>query len=308
MILKPFSVAGSMAVMVFMFTAFLLTGQSIISRDKSRIRRRLHRLVVMHVAWAAIYFVCFAAAFIAGKGAFAGKSAVYMFEALAGQIVLGHTLNATMWFQVSLIYITVILAVLYSFTEHRTALIITFLAGVLAFVMQYSGANFALFGKMSYALKYPLGRMCEMLPLACMGIIFADYGIMNRLQERRTLSIAVCTVLLLLAVMCRKYIPSASGFGYSGLYLNVTAMLLTAIFCLLPTDSLPLTAKQCITAVSRFTPGVYCMHRLAEYCLRALHVNISNSFMYCIVIFIVCLAASFMISRVFTRAGRYLVE
>lgn len=43
------------------------------------------------------------------------------------------------------------------------------LIAMIALILQYSGANWSLFGDMRFELKYPLGRMVEMLPLAICG-------------------------------------------------------------------------------------------------------------------------------------------
>ena len=309
--LKLFFITKQMAVMTFMFTAFLLTGQSIISADKAKIRRRLHRLWVMHIAWAVIYFLfLMASAFTANKGHFAGKSITDMFTALAAQIVFGHSINPVMWFQVDLMLLTVIFAALYSSLRNRTVLAVICFAVVFAFFMQYSGINFMLFGEMGYTMKYTLGRVCEMIPPACAGIIFAKYGLMNSIQRHRALSIALCVAVLALTIIYAEFIPDAPSFGYSGLYLNLSSILLTVIFCLLPMHSLPVWIKHCIGVISQFSPGVYCTHVLVELCLHPLrnYVTISNSFTYCIVIFMVCLMLSFMISKIFGRMGRSIVS
>lgn len=70
---------------------------------------------------------------------------------------LGHSpqLNATMWYQVDLIYLTLLfLAVILIFQKnYETVLMIL---GFLALAAQYSGINL-IFDNLRFELKYPLG-------------------------------------------------------------------------------------------------------------------------------------------------------
>ena len=305
-LLKPFEIARPMAVMTFMFTAFLLTAQPIISSDKTKIYRRINRLVIMQVGWAVIYFAFYALeALLFGKGMFAGRKFLGMVKELILQIFFGHTINQTMWFQVDLIVIYVMFAWIYFVMERRKALILTVFTWLAALAVQYSGINIMLFGNMGYTFKYSLGRICEMLPLACAGILFVNYDIMKKLSGHKFISAVLCAVLFIIAVKFREIIPNAQGFGYSGLYFNVAAVFLTAVFYLLPLNNIPSGIKNILVSTARFSPGVYCMHRLVAVFLKVFHID--NSFIFCIVIFSACLAVSFAISKISGKIGRYLV-
>ena len=258
----------------------------------------------MHVVWAVIYFAAFAIeAVILRKGIFADINFSDMLKLLLGQIFLGHTINQTMWFQVNLIFITLIFAAVFSKLELRKTLALTVCIVIIAFALQYSGINFKLFGGMRYAVKYPLGRICEMLPLACIGLLFVNYDIMNKLSKRKTLSIFLCVIFLAGVISLRRLL-NTSGFGYAGLYLNLSAIFLTAIFYLLPMNELPDVMKKIINSISCLTPGVYCMHRLIGTMLKVFHR--SNSFSWCIVIFCVCMAVSFILARLFGKLSKYI--
>ena len=304
--LKPFDIARYMAVMCFMFIAFLLTGKSIIYRDRPRITRRINRLVIMHLLWTLIYFTFhFIAKILLDTGKFYGCDVGDILLLLAQQTIFGLTIHGTMWFQVVLIVLSAMFAVMYFRLQRSTALILTVILGVSALILQYTGINFMLFGWMGYSLRYSLGRLAEMIPLACLGILCVNFGIMNILQKNRLLVIVLCTVLMMLTVIFRHIIPSAPGFSYSGLYLNLSAIFLTTIFYLLPIKHLP----SWLNIISSFSPGVYCTHTLIAGILQVLHVDVYvvNSFMFSVVIFLVSIVVSFVISKIFGRMSKYLV-
>ena len=308
--LKPFSYTILWAVPVFMFAAFLLCGQAVIDREHIRNRRRLHRLVMMHVLWAAIYFVFWLAARLAGRGIFADTSIPGMALSLAAQVFLGSTFNATMWFQADLIVITFAMCCLYSKLSGKIAVIITVLGMFAAFGMQYSGLNLRLFGRISYASsKYTFGRICEMLPFACAGILFVKSGVMEKLAKHRSTSIIVSVLCLLALHVLRRngLLERPEGFGYQGVYLLMCAMCLTVIFWLFPLQALPASMKKIIAGASGLTPGIYCMHMLVVKCMQFAGWE-HDSFFWCVEIFAVCMAVAFVLSKAAGRYGKYLVR
>ena len=305
-----FKNSRGLAVPVFMFTAFILTGKYIISRNKQKISARLNRLFIMQFSWAVIYTVFFAlSAVLLNKGMFAGKSFAHVLMMFAGQIIFGHTVNATMWFQADLIFITAMFAfIFFKFTD-KTAITLTCVCVVVAFVLQYSEINYMLFGNLHHYLKYTPGRFCEMLPTACAGLLFVRYGLAEKLQARRKFVILMCAVIFVSAFILRMITGSDTprGFGYAGIYLNVFAISVTIMFMMMPLKNLPASIKCVIGNISRFTPGVYCMHRLTALCLEFLTGREFDSFAGCIVIYITCLAVSFLLSLFFRKSGKYLV-
>ena len=308
--LKIFSRTTSWAVPVFMFSAFLLSGKAVLEREHIKIRRRLHRLIMMHVLWTAIYFVFWWTARLAGKGIFADTSIPGMALSFTAQLLLGSTFNATMWFQVDLIVITFAAYCLYSKLSGKIAVIITVLSMFAALGMQYSGLNIWLFGGVPYAFnRYTFGRICEMLPFACIGILCVKSGVIEKLASHRKASIIVSVLCLAAVHILRKngLLERPEGFGYQGVYLLVCAVCITAIFWLLPLQNLPLPVKNIIAGASGLTPGIYCMHRLIAKCMQFVGWQ-HDSFFWCVEIFAVCMAVAFVLSRISGKYGKYLVR
>ena len=307
--LKLFSKTASMAVPVFMFAAFLLSGNMIMNRSKDKITARLRRLYMMNAAWAMVYFLCFMAELVIfGKGRFAGKNFFDIVSSLAGQLVLAHTLNPTLWFQIDLIVITALFAFIYCKFSERTAFYCVMLLGILAVIFQYSGLNVFIFWRGNGIAKYTPGRICEMIPFAALGILFVKYDVMNRLKVHRRISVVFMGVILLALLLFGKYIPRPSeGFMYQGLSLILSSVSLAVMFYLLPMDKLPDYAKSAVRNLSRLTPSSYCMHLLAARYVRIIfRVRNGFSFAGCLAVYAICLALGFVISLTGGRLSKYL--
>ena len=309
--LKLFSKTTSMAVPVFMFVAFLLSGTMIMNRSRDKINSRLYKLYMMNVVWAVVYFLCFMAArVIFGKGIFVDKNFFDIISLFIGQLILAHSLNPTLWFQIDLIVITILFAFIYYRLSKRTAFYCIMSLGVLAVIFQYSGLNVFIFWRGNSIAKYTPGRICEMIPFACLGILFVKYDIMSKLKIHRRISIAFFTLMFSVSFLLGKYIPRPSeGFQYQGLNLLLSSVSLAVIFYLLPMDKLPDYVRLSVKNLSRLTPLVYCMHLLvARYVGMIFHVNNGFSFIGCVAVYVICLALGFAISLTSMKLTRNCIK
>lgn len=105
--------------------------------------------------------------------------------------------------------------------------------------------------------------------------------------------------------------PRAEGFGYSGIQGICIAVLLVLAAALFPLDNLPARIKNIILAVSRYTLGIYCMHRLAGTFIRFVFAKagiMSDTFLMCVLIYIVCYAVSAVLYQVPVRLCKQLVD
>lgn len=89
--------------------------------------------------------------------------------------------------------------------------------------------------------------------------------------------------------------------------LHAKAVLASVIFLLVPFGSLSSSVKNVIGIISRFTPGIYCMHRLIEAVLHAVIGTNPGSFSWCVMIYAVSLCVSFAVSLVAGKYSKYLV-
>ena len=309
-ILIPFSMLRDYAVPVFMLMSFLLTQKIFVSNDNVRIKKRFWRIVWPQVGWGVLYGivymfvdVCFDVHIVRG------------ISDMFWQIFTGHSpqLNATMWYQVVLIVISAIYFGVFYFCSRQKGMLIIFILMVFALLMQYSGLNYALFSGMRYELKYPLGRICEMIPYAFIGFSFAYYGIFDQLKKHRIIIVAssILIGLLLAIIPYMSFFSSVHGFGYSGIQKICVAILLVVVAVLFPFDSMPVKVKNIILVISRYTLGIYCMHRMTGTFMRLFLERLgieSGTFLLCVLNYIVCYFISAFIAAFPGKLCRQLVE
>lgn len=304
--LIPFSMLRGLAVPVFMFLSFFLTEHTFLEYNKSKAKRRLWRVIYPQIGWAIIYWLGYT------MGQFIIKDIGVSFSDLLWQIFTGHSprLNASMWFQTVLIVLTVIYIIIFKFFEVKKGLLITYVMMFVAFVIQYSGINFKLFDSLRYELKYPLGRFCEMIPYATIGFSCGYYNVFEKAKEKRLFSIIFFG---LASVFFLKYnfITTASGFGYSNNNCLFLGFFVIGFVYLIPFEKLPQNYKNVLKFITKYTLGIYCMHRIVAEFLKIVFLKIGiniDSFVLCIITYITGFFISFIMCKISIRFTRELVE
>ena len=270
----------------------------------SRESKRLWRVCYPQVAWAVIYFIILSIT--------AAEGMKPMPTDFLWQVFTGHSdkLNATMWFQTDLIAITLLYLLLFKFQENEKAVLLTQVSFFCALVMQYTGLNSSLFGDLRFELKYPLGRFCEMLPYAALGISCAYFNVFERLKRRRLFFIPLFAVISAF-LLKYKVMTEAPGFGNSDSNCIPLAFFVTAFAFLLPLENLPGCVKKALGFITRYTLGIYCMHRLVMHLISLFlprQAEGTESFVLCLAAYGICFLISFLISRIPLKPFRQLVS
>ena len=293
----PFKEIQVLAAPIFMFLSFYFSYRVFLSRDQGRFLSRMKRLLIPQIGWTLIYWALFQ---------FIEK---VTFSELLWQLFTGHStvLNATMWFQIELILITILFYLIFSALDNRKAISLLCMIMILSFLMQFSGFNLLLFDDLRFELKYPLGRFSEMLPYAITGFFFGYYDVMKKLKEHR-LIIAIISLLLLPLPYLIDF-PVSKGFGYSGTTIFYLSILMTLFVEMLPFDLLHPTIKKAAILISSYTPGIYCCHRLVFTFLSHFFPAFAfSSFAGCIFLYLICYMICLMIFQVPNRYIKMLVS
>ena len=290
----PLDYMLSLSVPVFMFMAFYLGERHITTDEPEYIRRRVWRVAWPLVGWGLIYFaVLVPFRWLRGHE-------VPGVDDLLWQMTTGHSelLNPSMWYQSVLLILT--LAFFYTFRKpvrQNALVILTLLCG--AFVMEYAGLNEYLFGDMRYELKYPLGRVAEMVPFAVMGYACARYGLLERLPAGRVLAVALPVIVSVMA-MIYLYDEKNLGFGYSNIFYVPAALGLVVAVWYIPFPHVGESVLRVLRFLSSFTLGIYCMHRLVMAFVQPAGRMIFpglGAFGLCVITDIVSFIASWLISK-----------
>ena len=300
--LAPFSYVARISVPCFMFLSFFLVEKHIIVWDVDFVKKRMWRIVYPWIVWAFIYWCTLKTLEVL----FCINYQI-RFSDLFWQLFTGHSskLNSAMWFQFDLAVLTVLYLCLFRLSKR---VILTCTLFGIALGMQYSGINSWLFGGLRYELKYPLGRLCEMIPYASLGLISAYFGIYQIPQRvcRRLPKLSRFLLILIMSIcvtflMTHSVIKAAPGFMYSVNNNIPIVLLVVGVAYLLPVKALHENFLHSIKFATRYTLGIYCMHILVGKVLGLLFLRCGvdvNKFMFCIMIYGVCFGISFLLSHI----------
>ncbi len=312
----------SEAVPVFFFLAFFFFTNKLNNCTKfSDIKERLKRLILPQIGWAFIYYILYCSIELV----FTKKT--LPISCFFWQLTTGHSviLNPSMWFQVDLIAITILFAFLFIYLREKVYPILIVLL-VISFFIQYLGWNFHLWSAMRDELRYPLGRLIEMLPYACAGILAAHVSNLTQ-SSFHVIEMLKCFLrngpihyrLIMTFFWGGSYfffkkilsIPTPNGFDYCGLQLFLSSLSLVTFVFMIPDYAFVHNAKVEISCkiLTKYTLGIYCAHRLVGKLLTPFfrHLGLNGSLLAVIGIYIGSYFLCLAIDRVFKTKGKYLV-
>ena len=291
----------------FMFVSFLFTEKLLFNPSFAAIRKRIIRLVWPFAVWGIVsWCVVFFAGLILKTKIADG------FHALFWQLATGHGyhVNAPLWYLALSIWITLLYCLLFHLLKKKAAIAIHVLA-VFCIVSQYTGWNYALFNNLPFELKYPLGRIAEMIPYATLGYDVAYARSHFEFSRRQVTFLLIVSLVVALVFLGTKHSTLARGFEYSGLFLLAGATCFATVFYLLPLQWLPDSKKQIIVFFCSHTLGIYCMHypvgNILKSLLEKFHINL-NSLLLCVFIYALCFCLSSFLSFFHYKALKELVD
>ena len=271
------SAAAQMSVPIFVLVSFYLCGNHILFGSGKDLGRRVWRLYCPFLFWGIVYFLI--------KSVF---SKTLDLGALCCQLVFGAPLCPVLYFIVDLVAVSVVLfclaKLLRRWVDHMLCCAI-----VICMMLEYLGFNYSLFSELPYYAKWTVGRFCELVPYACVGLICYRYA-----QYRKVLT-ALSVVLLLFWLGLRFFgvSLSAPGFMYSGVLLLVGATSIS-VLALLASWNIPIQLIKIIKAGGGITAGVYYLHLLVGFGLNRL--EFSGEIMW-VAVFIVAAAVTLALKQ-----------
>lgn len=305
----------AIAVPIFVIMSFFLTEKIFADKDTKKIRKRVWRLLFPHISWAVLYFLGYRIIDVLLKyfGFSIGLSVSYKFKDLLWQIFFGHSryLCPPLWYLFALIVINVLLWVIFRYCGRYSWKIIIML-GIAVLWIQYSGINYKLFGGYEFELRYPLGRLAEVFPVACIGLLLAHSKILEKIKNQRVYVVLICIMSMLVIAYGGLFTSPAEGFGYGGTYAIAYSTTAFILFYEFPFEKMWIGIKKTLKFLSKYSFGVFCIHLGVGYCWNnVLCVYFGwerNTFIQCICIYIICIFVSWMISHIPVKYVKQLVE
>ena len=164
------------AVPIFIIMSFFLSEKIFVDKKVHKMKERVWRLLFPYISWAILYYLGYRAIDVLLKcsGVSHGLSIQYTYKDLLWQIIFGSDryLCPQLWYLFDLIILTVVFRGIFLLCDKHAWHFIIVL-GIVALGIQYSGINYRLFGGYEYELRYSTGRLAEVFPLACIGLLLA---------------------------------------------------------------------------------------------------------------------------------------
>ncbi|MBQ6334428.1 MAG: acyltransferase [Erysipelotrichaceae bacterium] len=304
-IVWPFRELVSLAVPSFVIMSFYLTERSFLNRDDEKFKVRFKKLLIPQIAWAFIYYIIYALIDL-----FMHKKLHSGITDLFWQILTGHSsyLNPSMWYQFDIIITTVLFFLVFrQIKDNKKAYCGLLIITLFCYILQFSGVNRALFGEMIFELKYPLGRIIEMIPFATIGFSLRYFDVFEKLKKYRWIVMVLCVALFLLGFHIPW--PELKDFGFAGFAKPYLALCIVTFAFLTPLEKLSLPIKKAIIKISDYSLGIYCIHRLINTLLKVFIPSISlQSFERCVLLYIICYFICFLIDLLPDKNTKLLVN
>lgn len=302
------------AVPIFVLMAFFLTEKIFVDKNAPKIKIRVERLLVPYLSWPVLYFVGYRVidVFLKHFGFSLRLGTGYTWRDLLWQLAFGHEKNLCghLWYLFDLIVISVAVWILFKCCD-KYSWHILILLGIAAVWLQYSGMNYSVFSQYIYEKRYPLGRLAEVFPLACAGLLLAHSNILEKMKRHRVYVVFLCIVTMLM-IAYGNIFTSLEGFGYAGIYLVVYSTLAFICFYEFPFECMGNGIKAVLRFLSKYSLGVYCLHMGVGHCWNRIVCAVTGwrgyTLMGCMAIFAICLFVSWLISRIPVKYAKQLVE
>ncbi len=291
------------AVPIFMILSFVLIDIERLANSNQKIRQRFYRLLEPHFFWAFIYYFTYRLLSIKNKG-----DVDYNIKDLLWQLVLGHSINQTEWFQIELIALTALFVVIFQKLKYKRAVKALYIMLFVALILEYSGINGSLFDRVVWKdgfrsdyLIYPVGRFVEMMPYAIVGVLVFYYQILDKIVGFRVKTILFSCIAICVLLNFKLFPNVGKSYNYAGLTPLVISCLTIFMFFCIPFEMFPDFVKNSIKFVSQYTMAIYYIHRMVGSIIYNTGIGTlvgmrNGSIHDCAIIFLVCFLVAWLIS------------
>ena len=283
------------AVPVFMMTSFYYLYPLLCNITKERVQKRILRIAWPQVGWT----------LIAGLLLYRRPiSDLYL------QLIFGHSINRTMWFQFVLIILTVFFIGFFKLCKNLDTNYLLFGLIIISFTLQFSGFNYKIISPLrdfcgDDTLSAPLGRVVESIPWAVIGILFNKYGVVEKVKDKKIFAVILFLISFIPIVLNKFIMPK--GFGYSGLGLCMVGAAFVLFFSSVVDEIIPEKVGRFIEILAKPTMGIYCCQDLIAGIIEPDMGYQSQDMGFCFMLFWGCWILCMLLSKVPVRWVRHLV-
>lgn len=295
-----------LAVPIFIFISFYYGYKVIASNDNSLYKKRAIRLLVPYLFWGVIWVV------LLWIVSFFTAIQPPTLRDLVMQLLFGSNerLNAPLWFLWEVIVLTIGFVIIHKIFKKYTKYVLIILM-VASYVIQYMNLTAFLYLRFSYEIQGAVGRFFEVLPVACMGYIIAEFDLPEKLKKIKGIWILFIVLAIVCIVFVEKIPTPFITFAYAGIkHLIVSTLLFLGLYTM-PFEKCPEYIKKAIKWLSGYTMGIYFLHWMVGRVLNVVWMRffgVEKTLIETFVIFAVCLVGCIIIDKIPIKYSKMLVK
>ena len=289
----------------FFLISFYYNSKNLISFDIKKNKLRFKRLIFPFFFWTVFSFLLNNIYYYQFK-----RNCAHTFSDFLRGLLCGRNFIVALWFQIVLIFITLILTLLILLFKNDYLLIFQILM-IISYRFQYSGENYRFFFKhydKMYAYTY--GRVIDVFPHSITGFFISSMKIKNRIIYYKIRTILI-SIFILFIITKYNFDNSLLTFKYGGIRQNIASCCIFFLFLLSFENLKNNKIKKIIDILSNYTAGIYFIHLLIgnSYLVRFLLAKKINTIYGCFNIYIISYIICFLIDNSFKSITiKYLIK
>ena len=217
------------------------------------------------------------------------------------QILIGSSIHNILWFQFNLLFLSLFFTII-SFVFKKNTINILLLIGNISFYFHLSRLSYNFLNTYKhYHLRYNLGNLIELMPIAVNGCILNSINILVKIKDISTYLNFIFFFKILILFKYDIFI-NQPGFYYSNVSLNI----ISSIMLFLLFGALPLYKIEnekfilFIRYITKFNGGIYYTHIIFRNYLRKYSLFFYNrSYFSSLIIYFMCYFFCFIGNKLF---------
>jgi len=291
-------VSNRTQVSCFFFISFYFLYPMISSRNIHKMKLRLERLFFPFIIYPIVVWIVSNLMFLVIK--FNRFNRLLTLRELKLNLLVGKGIFGigVLWFHFNLIILSIFFFIT-SLLFKNEFLTITQILSSISYIIQYSKINYILFRPYTLNFRMPIGNLIETFAIAAAAFSFSSSNLLIIFLSNRKKYLFFCLFFLYLITNYNVF-SYLSGFSSAGIIKNIYSFCSFNIFYLLPFEILNDKILYFIKQITKFTQGIYCLHFLIEYYLKAIF-NKKGSLCDCIILYIISYFLSFIGFKIFSK-------
>ena len=140
----------------------------------------------------------------------------------------------------------------------------------------------------------------ETLPIAVIAFTASFKNIFQLIEKNNKTEYVVLSIFLFYLISSHNVFSILIGFSSPGFNPLMKAIFLFTIFYLVPFENMNSKILKCIDQMTKFTPGIYCLHGSIMFYVK-IYFDKKSSFFRCIFLYIICYFISFIGFKAFSK-------